>query len=72
MRNRFTRCRSIAGAICSLMIALAKNSTHASEPESFFEAKVRPLLVARCLECHGENEPEGGLKLPSRERVLKC
>ncbi len=43
----------------------------ADESESFFETKVRPLLVARCLECHSENEPEAGLKLTSRESVLR-
>ena len=38
---------------------------------AFFEAKVRPLLVARCLECHGESgKPKGGLRLHSREALL--
>jgi Protein of unknown function (DUF1553)/Protein of unknown function (DUF1549)/Planctomycete cytochrome C len=38
---------------------------------AFFEAKVRPLLSARCLECHGPvGEPKGRLRLDSREGVL--
>src|SRR5258708_110180 len=42
-----------------------------SEQEAFFEQKVRPLLVAKCLECHGEKKQEGGLRLDSRAALLK-
>src|SRR5262249_23605184 len=41
------------------------------EQEAFFEQKVRPLLVAQCLECHGEKKQEGGLRLDSRPAILK-
>lgn len=39
----------------------------------FFEKQVRPLLAAKCSECHagGDREPKGGLRLDSREAVLK-
>ena len=39
---------------------------------SFFESKVRPILVARCFGCHGpESEPiEGGLSVGSRHAIL--
>ncbi len=35
----------------------------------FFEAKVRPVLVSRCYQCHSESADElkGGLKLDTRE-----
>ena len=36
----------------------------------FFENEVRPLLVNRCLECHGEELDEASLRLDSREAVL--
>jgi cytochrome c553 len=39
--------------------------------EEFFEKQVRPLLVKRCLSCHGDDEPEGGLRLTSRAAVLQ-
>ncbi len=39
--------------------------------EEFFEAKVRPLLVARCFECHGTEKPKGGLRLNARDSMLK-
>ncbi len=38
--------------------------------EAFFEAKVRPLLISRCLECHGSEKPKAGLRLDSREALL--
>ena len=38
----------------------------AEDGESFFESRIRPLLVDRCLECHGEKKQEGGLRLDSR------
>jgi cytochrome c553 len=43
----------------------------AAEPEDFFEKQVRPVLVAKCVECHGDEEPEGGLRLTSRVHLLK-
>ncbi len=43
-----------------------------NEELEFFEKRVRPLLVKRCYECHVEKEePEGGLRLDSRERFLR-
>jgi hypothetical protein len=33
---------------------------------AFFESKVRPLLVERCIECHGAEKQKGGLRLDSR------
>jgi hypothetical protein len=37
----------------------------------FFESKVRPVLVANCLECHGPNKHKSDLRLDSREAMLK-
>ncbi len=37
-----------------------------AEKVAFFEAKIRPLLVERCIECHGEKKQKGGLRLDSR------
>jgi mono/diheme cytochrome c family protein len=36
----------------------------------FFEAQIRPLLVESCFDCHTDDE-KGGLRLDSRERMLK-
>src|SRR4051794_40928547 len=37
----------------------------------FFEKQVRPVLVERCVKCHGPAKPSGGLRLDSREALLK-
>ncbi len=39
--------------------ALAADMTH-------FELRVRPLLIANCIECHGPEKQKGGLRLDSR------
>ena len=36
-----------------------------------FEKQVRPLLVKHCIKCHGPRKQEGGLRLDSREAILK-
>ena len=41
-----------------------------SEQEKFFEEKVRPILAASCLECHGAKKQESGLRLDSRQGAL--
>jgi len=39
--------------------------------ETFFELKVRPVLTTECLPCHGGEKTKSGLKLDSREALLK-
>lgn len=39
--------------------------------EAHFEAEVRPALIDRCLRCHGAEKQEGGLRLDSRQAMLK-
>ena len=38
-----------------------------SEPEEFFETKVRPLFAAQCQSCHDAKQKLGGLDLTRRE-----
>ena len=42
-----------------------------AEHIGFFEQQIRPLLIERCLKCHGAGEVEGGLSLVSREELLE-
>jgi hypothetical protein len=37
----------------------------------FFESKVRPILVNRCGECHGDKKQKSGLQLTTRAGALK-
>ncbi|WP_029629745.1 PSD1 and planctomycete cytochrome C domain-containing protein [Zavarzinella formosa] len=39
--------------------------------DEHFEKRIRPLLVERCFECHGPKKAAGGLRLDSREAILK-
>jgi hypothetical protein len=43
----------------------------APEQAEFFEAKIRPVLVEQCFKCHGSKKHESGLRLDSREGVLR-
>lgn len=48
-------------------------AAEAPSPEQleFFEKRVRPLLIEKCLNCHGEKKQEGGLRLDSHGALLK-
>ncbi len=47
-----------------------KPAMDAAKTAEFFEARVRPILAANCFECHGDQQ-SGGLRLDSREAILK-
>jgi cytochrome c553 len=53
----------IAALLAVLCIPLHAD---ASSDTAFFEAKIRPLLLERCIECHGEKKQKGGLRLDSK------
>jgi hypothetical protein len=38
---------------------------------AFFEERVRPFLVTECRECHGPGRQRGGLRVDSREALLR-
>jgi hypothetical protein len=42
----------------------------ADDADDFFETSIRPVLAAHCAECHGDEQPEAGLRLTSRADVL--
>ena len=73
---------AVAGVLliapCMASTALAEDAVttpteFSTEQVEFFESKVRPLLVEHCFECHSSTAKaiKGGLKLDSREAVLK-
>ena len=55
---------SIAGA------PAAANPAPSPEAVRFFEAKVRPVLVDNCYQCHGESKQEDNLRLDSRAGII--
>jgi len=70
---------SAAALLISLtgVVAQAEEAKKFSpEGIEFFEKEIRPLLVGRCQKCHGAEEKgvvktEGGLRLTSREALMK-
>ena len=62
----------VLGASIAARQTPAAAKTGADSPQSleFFEAKVRPLLVRHCYECHTD-KAEGDLRLDSREAMLR-
>src|SRR4051812_3969857 len=62
---------------CHVLIAVTVLCTSASaqspSSDTFFESKVRPVLVRQCYGCHGPQVKTafGNLRLSSRENVLK-
>ncbi|MBL7647363.1 MAG: PSD1 domain-containing protein [Candidatus Hydrogenedentes bacterium] len=60
------------GGVCLLyVLALTAPgwASHAAPPD--FEHQIAPLLVKRCVECHQERDPSGGLALVTRAGLLK-
>src|SRR5260370_40238844 len=44
---------------------------HAEDDETFFETRIRPVLTESCLKCHGGKKVSNGLRVDSRESLLK-
>ncbi|OJW17909.1 MAG: hypothetical protein BGO49_30355 [Planctomycetales bacterium 71-10] len=63
----------MAMAIAAACWAGAASGDDAAEREAFFEAKVRPILVARCYGCHSAQAEslKGSLAVDSLEGLLK-
>jgi len=57
---------TLAAGVIGGGVAAATKPDH----EVFFESRVRPLLVAKCQECHGSKLSEAGLRLDSRPAIL--
>ncbi|WP_169979305.1 PSD1 and planctomycete cytochrome C domain-containing protein [Tautonia rosea] len=60
--------------VCVWLLLLGFQQAQAFDDErsttDFFERTIRPLLVEHCLSCHGDETPEGGLSLTSRQALL--
>ena len=58
-------------AILLLVVLTGRAHAQAAVDESFFEAKIRPILVEHCFKCHGPEKTSGGLRLDSRASLLR-
>ena len=41
-------------------------TTASAADMTHFEQRIRPLLIANCIDCHGPDKQKGGLRLDSR------
>ncbi len=55
----------------ALIYGVATAQADNADDEAFFERHVRPVLINRCMSCHGAEEQESDLRLDSRAAVLK-
>ncbi len=64
-------------AACAVLAADAPPTPSQSSPQTspehiaFFESKIRPLLLQRCVECHSDDNPESELSLESRAGLMR-
>jgi hypothetical protein len=65
--------RSVTLAVFISLLGAAGAEEFRPEQLEFFEKQVRPILVKRCYECHSgeQKEPKGGLRVDSREALLR-
>jgi hypothetical protein len=52
-------------------VDLSKLPPASKRTDVTFEKDIKPLFEASCIRCHGEQRPKAGLRLDSREGVLK-
>ena len=71
MRQSLLAALSLILPVCLAALAFAAEDPPDAKEADFFENQIRPLLVARCHECHGAEKQEGKLRLDSREAALK-
>lgn len=59
------------GALPALLAWSTATQTSAPTPQTAFSQEVLPVLKASCFGCHGPEKQNGGLRLDSREAMLK-
>ena len=58
-------------AVFTVPLLAVSFSCRADERSDFFEKRVRPVLHDHCVECHNAEKEKGGLRMDSRELLLK-
>ena len=68
MRFRVAIVLALLPVCCASSVPAQQTDAQSLE---FFESKIRPLLTARCQQCHGPQKQWAGLRLDSSEAVQK-
>lgn len=61
----------LAGVFAGGCFCCAADDSRMAERAAQFEREIRPVLVSQCIQCHGEKKQEGGLRLDSRDGLLR-
>src|SRR5207253_3214855 len=62
---------SLAGLGCFPVGGRAAEQPPTAEQIRFFETSIRPLFVQHCFKCHGPDKQRAGLRLDSRDALLR-
>jgi hypothetical protein len=63
--------RAIIVILVLWTVVPARGQAQREDPDTFFELKIRPVLAGTCFKCHGGNKVSHGLRVDSREALLK-
>ncbi len=58
------------GITLNLVATASADEDVQAQQRTHFEKHVRPLLVTKCLKCHGKDKQEGGLRLDTAAAIL--
>ena len=53
------------------LLLLASTAQAGTEAETFFETRIRPVLAGTCFKCYGGNKVSAGLRVDTRQALLK-
>ena len=67
----FARSACLAFLVTATSAAAAHGQQSDRAGRDFFEARIRPLLVEHCFQCHSAKKARGGLALDTREGLRK-
>ena len=65
-----TAVRQISFGIWAAMAILGPQFARADQPSDFFETKIRPVLVEKCIACHGSSKQTSGLRMDTRAAMI--
>ena len=70
-KSVLTGFRRVVAAAMFVLFSALPHAAVADDASDFFEQHIRPLLLEKCIECHGPTKQENGIRLDRREDVLQ-
>lgn len=71
MKHRKSLLKFLIGSLLSVGVPVIARGDTTDDSTAFFENEVRPVLVSRCIQCHGPKKSESGLRLDSLAAATK-